>query len=144
MGQTIIRVIGVPVPKGSTRSFKAANSDRIVTKNANSQALGPWMSAIAAEVEKVVTCTTGPLMIGMTFNLPRPKSMRGNTDPPHVVKPDVDKLERAVLDALTGIAYRDDSQVVGISSRKRYASEFTGEAPGVTLVITDVEWKPRR
>jgi len=37
------------------------------------------------------------------------------------VRPDVDKLSRALLDALTGIAYHDDGQVVALSVRKIYA-----------------------
>lgn len=36
------------------------------------------------------------------------------------VKPDLDKLCRTVLDALTGVAYKDDSQVIGIIANERY------------------------
>lgn len=38
-----------------------------------------------------------------------------------VCKPDVDNIQKVVLDALNGIAYRDDAQVVRISCEKRYA-----------------------
>jgi crossover junction endodeoxyribonuclease RusA len=38
------------------------------------------------------------------------------------VKPDVDKLLRAVLDSLTGVAFHDDGQVVEISGWKNYGS----------------------
>ena len=34
---------------------------------------------------------------------------------------DLDKLCRALLDALTGVAFHDDSQVVDLTSRKRYS-----------------------
>jgi Holliday junction resolvase RusA-like endonuclease len=37
-----------------------------------------------------------------------------------VVRPDADKLVRACLDALTGVLWEDDSQVVEISARKVY------------------------
>ena len=36
-------------------------------------------------------------------------------------KPDADNIAKAVLDALNGIAYRDDSQVVNLMVSKRYA-----------------------
>ena len=39
------------------------------------------------------------------------------------VKPDVDNVVKAVLDALNGIAYHDDNQVVYCSIEKDYAEE---------------------
>ena len=49
------------------------------------------------------------------------------------VTPDIDKLERAVLDAMTiaGV-WGDDSQVVSGTRGKRYADEC---APGVRITI---------
>ena len=38
-------------------------------------------------------------------------------------KPDVDNIAKIILDALNGIAYKDDSQVVELSVKKKYASE---------------------
>lgn len=35
-----------------------------------------------------------------------------------IVKPDVDNIAKVVLDALDGLAYDDDSQVVGLNVRK--------------------------
>ena len=50
---------------------------------------------------------------------------------------DVDKLVRAIFDAMTGIVYKDDSQVCDSSEQKRYAD---GRAPGVWVYIsTDVK-----
>lgn len=40
-----------------------------------------------------------------------------------VVRPDADKCLRSTLDALTGILYLDDSQVVEIATRKQYGAE---------------------
>jgi Holliday junction resolvase RusA-like endonuclease len=41
----------------------------------------------------------------------------------HIVRPDADKLIRAVLDALTGKVWRDDCQVAELLIRKRYADD---------------------
>ncbi len=35
-------------------------------------------------------------------------------------KPDLDKLCRALLDGLTGVIYRDDSQVIYLNAMKRF------------------------
>lgn len=51
-------------------------------------------------------------------------------------KPDTDNIAKAVLDALNGIAYKDDSQVVELSVRKRY-----GEIGNVSVRIEDLEDK---
>lgn len=37
-----------------------------------------------------------------------------------IKKPDIDNIVKAVLDALNGLAYKDDSQVVQILAAKRY------------------------
>jgi len=39
------------------------------------------------------------------------------------IKPDTDKVVKAVLDALNGVAYADDKNVVEIYAVKKYASE---------------------
>lgn len=42
---------------------------------------------------------------------------------PHTKKPDTDNLAKCVLDALNGIAYQDDSQIVALRVTKYYAEE---------------------
>ena len=39
------------------------------------------------------------------------------------VKPDIDNVTKAILDALNGVAYRDDTQVVFVSAMKHYSDE---------------------
>ena len=38
-------------------------------------------------------------------------------------KPDIDNVVKAVLDALNGVAYRDDTQVVELHVRKSYSEK---------------------
>ena len=45
-------------------------------------------------------------------------------------KPDLDKLARAVGDALTGVAYRDDAQITRWHLQKRY-----GEQAGTEITV---------
>lgn len=96
----------------------------------SSRFVGPWRQAIGykarAEYRRLPP-HEGP--IGLTLEFIMPARKREPAPPgPHTVVPDLDKLVRAVLDALTGIAYRDDSQVTHIlaSKRRATAEEKTG------------------
>jgi crossover junction endodeoxyribonuclease RusA len=63
--------------------------------------------------------------------MPRPKSLPKRVT--HMTKkPDIDKLIRAVLDALKGVAWCDDSQVVSVYASKRYGQ------PGCKVEIFEV------
>lgn len=49
---------------------------------------------------------------------------------PPTKKPDIDNIAKVVLDALNGIAYKDDKQVINLSVRKKYS----GKAELVILI----------
>ena len=63
----------------------------------------------------------------LRFRIPPPK--RQTREFP-TVRPDLDKLVRAVLDALTGVIFVDDAQVLGLYASKRYS-----DTPGVDIVV---------
>lgn len=71
----------------------------------------------------------GPIILNLLFYLPRPKAHMGkkgvkaSSPKAHMTKPDLDNLEKAVMDALTGVCWVDDRLIVGKSSVKRYADE---------------------
>ena len=52
----------------------------------------------------------------------------------HDTVPDLDKLVRAVMDALTECVYSDDSQVIDVAASKRYVPNAT-HPPGVEVTI---------
>lgn len=61
-----------------------------------------------------------PVSVRITFLMPRPKTVKRHMP---TVPPDVDKLCRAVLDALTDAGvWVDDSQVVDLGATKIYTS----------------------
>lgn len=66
----------------------------------------------------------GAVSVHITCYFVRPES--ADRDHPHV-KPDVDKITRSALDALTGIVYRDDAQVTELRIKKRYGASFLTE-----------------
>lgn len=50
----------------------------------------------------------------------------------HTHKPDIDNIEKSVLDALNGLAYADDSQIVKLTAEKFYS-----ENPRLELYIKE-------
>jgi Holliday junction resolvase RusA-like endonuclease len=109
-------IFGVPQPQGSTRAFLPRGWNRPVITSDNSK-LKPWrqqlsqMALIAMRESGAKLAPHGvPVSIVLTFFFEKPRSERKSARH-KVTKPDLDKLLRAVLDGLTGIAYEDDSQV---------------------------------
>ncbi len=133
-------VRGLPQAQGSARAFIAGGRAIVTTEgNRPRSPLGAWRTAVATEARGVMGDTpelTGPLALTVTFSLPRPQSHYGSgrnagvlkaSAPSHVpTKPDVDKLLRAVLDALTGVAWKDDAQVASVHATKTYGDGWTG------------------
>ena len=71
-----------------------------------------------------------PLQAEMTFAFGVPKSYSKkkraaclNGEIMHTIKPDTDNIVKSVLDALSGAAFADDSQVVKVTAEKIYAEE---------------------
>ena len=50
-------------------------------------------------------------------------------------KPDIDNIEKSILDSLNGLAYEDDSQIISLYGEKRYS-----DIPRVELKIKEVKW----
>ena len=73
----------------------------------------------------------GPVKTRFLFLLPRKKTVKRKF-PISKYDGDVDKLVRALFDAMTGIVYVDDSQVVDVTASKRYADN---SSPGVWVYI---------
>lgn len=116
-------VEGKPIQQGSMRAF----NNRIVHNKTKD--LMAWRAQVG-QAAYVAGCTPilGAISISMRFRYLRPKSVI-RTQP--TVPPDLDKQIRSILDALTGIAYKDDSQVIQITASKEYQG-----SQGVDIVIT--------
>ena len=91
----------------------------------------------------------GPLRINVEFYFPRPKNhyrsgkyseeLKHSAPMIHTFMPDIDNLSKFVLDAMNGVFYLDDRQVVELNSHKEYTSKHS---TGFTLVtITEYSKK---
>jgi Holliday junction resolvase RusA-like endonuclease len=124
-------VEGNPVPK---------SRPRVVTKGKRRFAFIPkkvkeWESLVSEEAKKHFESPFAwPVIVTMTFYMPRPKSRR--LDYWVSTTPDLDNLEKSVLDALNEIAYNDDRLVVAKSASKKYTN---GNKPRVEIIVTSIQ-----
>lgn len=123
-------VHGIPKPAGSKRAFLNPKTKRIVVTD-DCKTGRDWkasMQAAAIEAMAGDDPATGPLGLHVTFWMPRPKShyrkdgtVKESAPDWHDIRPDATKLLRCAEDAMTGIVWRDDAQVVSQEVTKRYA-----------------------
>lgn len=121
----VIHVPGVPVQEGNISFGKGHSYHR------EGKRLDAWRDAVAiyAKAARQGDPWQGAIDLMLTFAYKqRTKRDYGQ---PKLTRPDLSKLVRAVEDALTGIVYVDDNQVVQLIANKRYVD--VGEEPGLTL-----------
>lgn len=118
-----------PVPKGRPRFH--VQGRRVITFTP--QKTHVFEQTVALEYAQ--KCTEFfekhiPIDVSIVFGLPIPKTTTKakrreieNGKIQHNKKPDIDNLTKAVLDALNGIAYEDDAQIVSIVASKKYAAK---------------------
>lgn len=127
-------VVGTPVTQGSTKAF-VAGSRAIVTHD-HREPLMNWRASIADQARLASGGRKAergiPVWVSVEFRVQRPASAPKRVIRP-TTKPDLDKLARAALDALTGVLFADDSQVVSLTAMKRFAGE--GEPCGALFVV---------
>lgn len=125
-------VYGKPQPQGSTRGFvynrfnpRSNQMQARAAITSDNAKLKPWrqqvsQTAIAAAKGEIIPRGT-PVSIWLMFYFDRPKSLSKNASSLKTTKPDIDKLIRSVLDALTGTVFEDDSQVAVCRMQKCFA-----------------------
>lgn len=119
---------GEPVPQGS--KVIAHGGGKTWLRDANAPKLKAWRDHIAEHMAGRDIHMDGMLAVAMTFYMPKPK--RPQYERP-AVKPDLDKLARAVNDGLTvaGII-ADDARIVSMNLDEYYAGLH---APGVFVSV---------
>ena len=117
-------VKGKPVSQGSLKFIKGH------AIHVKGRELALWRGTIAAMARSTnITKIQVGVDMDLLFIFNKPKTVK-RSEP--FVRPDLDKLIRAVLDGLTGVAYVDDQQVVRLTAQKAY-----GETEGVHITIRE-------
>lgn len=136
-------VPGQPVPQGSKDPKRNQHTGKIHMVESSAKTLDPWRTDIRASLERHAAGIRfeqdTPVTVGLVFVMRRlaamPKTQRGRPTPAHTKKPDLDKLVRAVFDAITSSGvWHDDSQACKFNAlEKRYAE--IGETPGCWISL---------
>jgi crossover junction endodeoxyribonuclease RusA len=132
-------VYGLPAPQGSKRSL----GNGILVES--SKAVRPWRTDVK---HAALAClppdwdTTTPMSLSIVFRFKRPQGQIGKrgvkpSAPQHNTSGrhgDLSKLVRSTEDAMTGVVYDDDRQIVSMNVSKRYCS---GDEPqGALITVT--------
>jgi len=154
-------VTGLPSPQGSKRGFPVHRKDGttgVALVESAGDRVKTWRQDVRTAAERALNedprwapHPSDALAVEIRFALARPRSHYGTgrnagtlkaTAPSYpTTKPDLDKLERAVLDALTSAGvYPDDSQVAVLHGHKRYADDGR---PGAAIAIAYLEDAPK-
>jgi Holliday junction resolvase RusA-like endonuclease len=141
-------VPGRPLPSGSKTAIPIMADGRYagtrVVESGNRSAKAAWRADIREAASRAMDgrpVLEGPLRMTATFYLRRPAGQYGSGRNRHTVRagapthpivaPDVLKLSRGLEDALQGVVYPNDAQIVSEHIAKRY-----GE-PERTEVVVD-------
>lgn len=129
---------GNPAPEGSHKYVGHRGGRPIIAHD--NQLLTAWRTLVARNARNAAHTTgwdtphDGPVAIEAHFYLPRPKHPKF---PDHAAtKPDLDKLARAIGDALAapGSPLSEDSRIVTWILTKHWASD--SQPPGVHVTVT--------
>lgn len=151
-----IQVPGIPIPQGSKTAHVLKG--RAILRDANASKLKPWrkhVRAVAEDATRYHDTITGPVRVWVRFTFNRPPSHYRTGRNAHLLKDqaptyptaknDVDKLQRAIFDALTDAhVWKDDGQVVDVRARKFYADEheYALPHPGVVIILEPLTQGP--
>lgn len=137
-----IEVFGIPRPGGSKKAFVVCGRAKIVDTGKHTK---DWRALVTAAAMNAIggatPLITSSIAVSVMFRMPRPKSHYRKDGTikesfrcaQHTHKPDATKLWRSTEDALTGIVWRDDAQIVSQLIDKRYVGD--GQRVGAAIVV---------
>lgn len=140
--QYSFEVLGAPAPKGSGRAFYRPGMKHAVMapsgSDANRTKLKNWTAAVREAAAELVGEVEAPpfvkisLAVDIVFRMGRTSGhwgsgknagrLKPNAPLYPCGKPDIDKLARTTLDALTGIVFDDDSRIAKLTLTKIFAA----------------------
>lgn len=130
--------------QGSKRPGQNSKTGKLFVREETGERLKTWRVAVteaalqAREAGNVATMT-GAVRLDVHFFMPRPASVGEKKRPHPIVAPDLDKLIRAIGDALKGAGvYKDDCLIVSIVATKQYATDQVASSPGAWIVVSEI------
>lgn len=109
----------VPVPKGRPRFYCGHAVTPEKTRAYEKQIREGWTHGIV-KGEYLTVCMIFKMPIPQSYSKKKQAALVGH---PHSKRGDLDNMVKAVLDALNGVAFDDDSKIWFIKASKEYAEE---------------------
>lgn len=114
-------VLGRAEPQGSMKAFMIKGKPVLTSDNAK---MKPWRQqvgwvALEARGGSEMAPRGIPVALEVIFYFRKPTGTSHRQFRP-TKKPDLDKLCRALCDALKGVLYEDDSQITGLIAQKHF------------------------
>jgi len=136
-------IYGNPVAQGRPRAFIPKSKTKvwtrpIVTDPSNAREWKQLVKAQAALYRRNETgLIQGSIHLSLEFYLMRPKSLPKKVTE-HIKRPDLENLSKAVIDALQGIFFRDDSQISLLLLSKTYCRDEV-DPPRVVVAMDSLD-----
>lgn len=139
-------VPGLPAPQGSKTPMITPGTGKVHLKE-SSPNLPAWRDSVTLFARRAwkrqPLLTEVPVFVKIEFILKRPAGLNGKPTPPAIKRVgDLDKLERAVYDGITGAIIADDCIVIENANRKRIAEP--GEPTGAIITVRELAWLTAR
>ena len=144
MNTITFSVVGEPVPKARARAFIRGGAIGHYTPD-KTRAYEAAVQAAARAAMGKTPPLTGAVRLSLWFFLPIPASysekrkaelLKGTAamgSASHTKRPDLDNLIKSVSDALNGVVFGDDCQIVQVEAIKRY-----GLTPSVNIEVIEL------
>ena len=110
-------ISGTAIPKARPRATKIGNRAIMYTP-AKTKEFENYVKLVASQ-HAPKELLTSALEVRLSFLFQRPKSLPKKIRH-HTKKPDIDNLAKSVLDAMEGIIYVNDAQVISLRVTKEY------------------------
>ena len=141
MTAIVVPVVPVAQPRARHRAFEAGGKLISQTYLPADNPVNAYKAALRLAWGQATDAPPldGPVYVKAEFVFPRPASRRRkateNRRLEHVTKPDIDNLIKSTLDALTGLAWRDDKQVWSVEAIKTWGTVH--EQPRAIIYVSD-------
>jgi Holliday junction resolvase RusA-like endonuclease len=139
--QISFTVPGQPVAKGRPK-IGSRNGQPMMYAPERTVSYESTVKLFAAQAMRGRPLITGPVRLVMNVALQIPASWSGKKqraartgESLPTGKPDADNVIKMICDALNGVVWKDDTQVVNIDMCKRYSDE-----PGVRVRVHQINW----
>lgn len=109
-----------PVAKARARSTRSGHH-YTPQKTVDFESIVSWHAKAAMAGKPLYE---GALIVTLYYGIPIPKNLEPRIKRGEIIyptkRPDMDNYEKSVLDAMNGIVYKDDAQIVATFHKKRY------------------------